>query len=173
VHRLRGTAALLASGALLITGCSSEDSSEDGAAEVGPCSYSTTVAGITVSGTTGEQASIEVAPDAEPATELIIEDLCDGDGDEVPAGATVTVDYVGVSQTIGAVFDSSFQRGTPATFGLNQVIQGWRDGLVGMQEGGTRLLIIPPDQAYGEISPSPDIAANDTLVFVVDMLDIA
>lgn len=140
---------------------------------MGACSYSTTVAGVTVSGTTGEQASIEVTPDAEPATELIIEDLCVGDGDEAPVGATVTVDYVGVSQTIGRVFDSSYQRGTPATFGLNQVIQGWRDGLVGMQEGGTRLLIIPPDQAYGEISPSPDIAANDTLVFVVDLLDVA
>ena len=48
----------------------------------------------------------------------------------------------------------------------NQVIQGWRDGLVGMQEGGTRLLIIPPDQAYGEISPSPDIAANDNSGYV-------
>jgi peptidylprolyl isomerase len=84
----------------------------------------------------------------------------------------VTVDYVGVSQTIGSVFDSSYMRGTPATFGLDQVIQGWSDGLVGMQEGGTRLLVIPPDQAYGEISPSPDIAANDTLIFVVDLLEV-
>jgi peptidylprolyl isomerase len=154
----------------VLAGCSSSDDVAE--ASTGPCDYEATVAGVTVTGTTGEQASIEIAADAEPATELIVEDLCLGDGDEAPAGATVTVDYVGVSQTIGNVFDSSYQRGMPATFGLDQVIQGWRDGLVGMQEGGTRLLVIPPDQAYGEISPSPDIAANDTLVFVVDLLDV-
>lgn len=167
--RLRGTAALLGSAALLLAGCSSDD---DGEAGNGPCDYETTVAGVTVTGTTGDQASIEIAADAEPVTELIVEDLCIGDGDEAAAGATVTVDYMGVSQTIGNVFDSSYQRGMPATFGLDQVIQGWSDGLVGMQEGGTRLLVIPPDQAYGEISPGPDIAANDTLVFVVDLLDV-
>jgi peptidylprolyl isomerase len=169
VLRLRGTAALLGSAALVLAGCGSSD---DGEAAIGPCDYETAVAGVTVSGATGEQASIEIAADAEPATELIVEDLCLGDGDEAMPGDTVTVDYVGVSQTIGNVFDSSFQRGMPATFGLDQVIQGWSDGLVGMQEGGTRLLVIPPDQAYGEISPSPDIAANDTLVFVVDLLDV-
>lgn len=167
--RLRGSAALFATAALALSACSSGSAEEPG---VGPCSYDLTTAGVTVSGTTGEQPTIEIADDAQPATELIIEDLCIGDGDEAPAGSTVTVNYVGVSQTIGNVFDSSFQRGFPATFGLDQVIEGWRDGLVGMQEGGTRLLVIPPDQAYGEISPGPDIAANDTLVFVVDLLDV-
>ena len=158
----------LGAAVLVIAGCSSSA----GESDAGPCTYDETVDGVTATGTNGEQATIEVTPGTQPATELTVEDVCSGDGEAAAAADTVTVNYVGVSLSTGEVFDSSYSRGAPATFGLNQVIQGWQDGLVGMQEGGTRLLVIPPDQAYGEVSPGPGIAPNDTLIFVVDLIDV-
>ena len=113
-------------------------------------------------------------PGGEPPPELVVVDIVEGDGEVVPDGATVTTDYVGVSWTNdGEEFDSSWDRGEPATFPLSGVIQGWTECIPGMKVGGRRLLIIPPDQAYGAAAPSPAIAANDTLVFVIDMVGIA
>jgi peptidylprolyl isomerase len=83
----------------------------------------------------------------------------------------VTVNYVGVGQQSGQVFDSSWQRGQPATFPLDGVIQGWSEGLVGMQPGGRRLLIIPAELAYGDAGAGADIAPGETLVFVVDLIE--
>ena len=83
--------------------------------------------------------------------------------------------YVGNSWSTGVQFDSSWDRGAePFTFplGAGQVIAGWDQGVAGMKEGGRRLLVIPPDLAYGAQSPSPDIAPNETLVFVVDLVKI-
>ena len=72
-----------------------------------------------------------------------------------------------------ASFDSSVGRG-PFSFrvGAGRVIMGWDEGLVGMKEGGKRLLVIPPDKAYGERSPTPKIPPNSTLVFEVDLAKI-
>jgi peptidylprolyl isomerase len=84
----------------------------------------------------------------------------------------VTVNYVGVGQQSGTVFDSSWQRGQPATFPLDGVIQGWSQGLVGMQPGGRRLLIIPAELAYGDAGAGADIAPGETLVFVVDLIEV-
>ncbi len=104
-----------------------------------------------------------------PPTELQKTDLVDGTGDPVPAGATVTVDYIGVSCSTGKIFDSSYSRGEPATFPLTQVIPGWTQGIPGMKVGGQRLLVIPPDLGYGDTGGGPDIAPGETLWFVVDM----
>jgi peptidylprolyl isomerase len=106
-------------------------------------------------------------------TELIVEDIVVGDGAEVASGATVTVDYIGVACSTGAIFDDSYSRGEPATFGLDQVITGWSEGLVGMKVGGQRLLGIPPELAYGEQGFPPDIGPSETLWFVVDMREVA
>ena len=108
-----------------------------------------------------------VVPD-KPATALKITDIIEGTGAEVVAGAEVTVHYVGVSQSDCKEFDSSWTRGEPATFGLDQVIAGWGEGLVGMKPGGRRHLVIPADQAYGD-DPSSG-RPTGTLVFVVDMI---
>ncbi len=108
-------------------------------------------------------------PDA-PATELCIVDDIVGAGVEVAAGGTVTVHYVGVGQASGAEFDSSWSRGETISFGLNQVIAGWGQGLVGMKVGGRRTLIIPAELAYGQNPPTPAIAPGETLVFVVDLV---
>jgi FKBP-type peptidyl-prolyl cis-trans isomerase len=102
--------------------------------------------------------------------QLQIADTKPGTGDEVKAGDTVTVDYTGAVAATGVVFQSSLDTGAPVSFGLNQVITGWKNGLVGMKVGGTRRLLIPADQAYGANPPSGSgIPANAPLVFDVTL----
>ena len=112
------------------------------------------------------------APDA-PATKLEVTDLEVGTGDEVGPGAKITAHYVGVGQSSGKKFDSSWDRDEPASFSLDGVIPGWTEGLVGMLVGGRRELVIPPEQAYGDTPPpGSDIKPGETLVFVVDLVGI-
>lgn len=115
------------------------------------------------------EVPVEVGP---APTKLVIEDLVPGTGATATAASTVTVDYIGVACSTGKVFDASYATGQPVSFGLNQVIQGWSEGLVGMQVGGTRLLGIPSDLAYGPQSPTPDIAPDEALWFVVELKDV-
>lgn len=115
------------------------------------------------------EVPVQVGP---PPTALVSVDLVVGDGAEVPAGATVTVDYIGVSCSTGKIFDSSYSAGQPATFPLDGVIAGWTQGIPGMNVGGRRLLGIPPDLAYGDSPDSPLIAPGETLWFVVDVKDV-
>ncbi len=72
----------------------------------------------------------------------------------------------------GSVFDSSVERGKTATFGLNQVIKGWTEGLQYMQEGDKFRFVIPADLAYGDRSPSPKIKPGSTLIFEVELIKI-
>ena len=85
----------------------------------------------------------------------------------------MTVQYVGVSYSTGEQFDASWDRGSPAQFQLSegQLIQGWIEGIPGMKVGGRRLLVIPPTLGYGTQGQPPDIGPNETLVFVIDMID--
>lgn len=107
-----------------------------------------------------------------PPTELVTEELKGGTGPVVPAGATVTVNYIGVSCSTGRIFDSSYGRNQPATFPLGGVIKGWQEGIPGMSVGGQRLLGIPPAQAYGSAGQPPTIAPDETLWFVVEVLEV-
>lgn len=101
---------------------------------------------------------------------LQITDTKVGDGTEVKAGDTVTVDYTGAVAATGVIFQSSLDNGQTATFALDQVIKGWTDGIPGMKIGGTRRLLIPADQAYGATPPSGSgIPANAPLVFDVTL----
>jgi len=101
-------------------------------------------------------------------------DLVVGSGEEVKAGATVSVHYIGAVAATGAIFQSSKDFGTkPVTFPLDGVIKGWTDGIPGMKVGGTRRLIIPADQAYGATPPpGSGIPANADLVFDVELIGI-
>ncbi len=72
----------------------------------------------------------------------------------------------------GTVFDSSVQRGEPATFGLNQVIPGWREGIPLMQEGAKYRFTVPPHLAYGARGAPPKIGPNQTLMFDVELLEV-
>ncbi|MGH3649010.1 MAG: FKBP-type peptidyl-prolyl cis-trans isomerase [Micromonosporaceae bacterium] len=105
---------------------------------------------------------------------LEIEDVETGDGAEAKPGHTVSVHYVG-TLTNGQKFDSSRDRGEPFQFGLGagQVIQGWDQGVAGMRIGGVRKLTVPPHLGYGERGFPPVIPANSTLVFEVELLDVA
>lgn len=108
-------------------------------------------------------------PQGAPPTSLVKKDLVVGKGPVVKPGDTVTVQYVGINWSNGKEFDSSWDRGQPATFPLDQVIPGWTNGIPGMRVGGRRELVIPPDQAYGPQGSPPAIGPNETLVFVVDV----
>lgn len=134
-------------------------------------------AGAVVEGEVATTADTASAPDvavlegAVPVTKLVIADIVPGTGAEVAAGATVTVEYCGVGLASGAIFDSSWARGEPATFPLSGVIPGWQDGIPGMQPGGRRLLVIPAELAYGDNPPAGSgIGPGESLVFVVDLV---
>ena len=106
-------------------------------------------------------------------TDLEVEDLLVGDGEAVEPGDTVSVHYLG-SLVDGTVFDTSWSRGRPFTtqIGVGMVIQGWDQGIIGMREGGRRLLKVPSDLAYGETGAGSSIGPDTPLVFVVDLLRI-
>ena len=128
--------------------------------------------GVEVTGGAGEKPVITL-PGGTPPAELVVVDLIVGDGEEATARSSVTTHYVGVSWTHGgAQFDASWDRGDTLSFGLNQVIAGWTEGIPGMKVGGRRLLIIPPHKGYGRRSPTPKIAPDDTLVFVIDLVGL-
>lgn len=110
---------------------------------------------------------------ATPPTDLVVEEITPGKGKAVGPNSQVTVQYTGVAWSSGQAFDSSWTRGQPATFPIQGVITGWKDGLQGAKEGERVLLIIPPGQAYADAPPPQSgIAANDTLVFVVDVIKV-
>jgi peptidylprolyl isomerase len=111
-------------------------------------------------------------PTSPPPTDLVIEDLVVGDGDEARPGDQVSVHYVGVAWSTGAQFDASWDRSEPFVFGLGegQVIAGWDQGVVGMRPGGRRRLSIPPHLGYGSSGAGGVIKGGETLVFVVDFL---
>jgi peptidylprolyl isomerase len=111
-------------------------------------------------------------PVGPPASELVAEDLVAGDGAEAVTDGTVTINYIGVSCSTGKIFDSSYQRGEPATFPLDGLIEGWQLGIPGMKVGGQRLLVIPPDLGYGPTGRPPTIAGNETLIFLVELVDV-
>jgi len=101
---------------------------------------------------------------------LIYKEITAGTGESPTATDQVTVHYHGKLRT-GEVFDSSVERGQPATFGLNQVIPCWTEGLQKMKIGGKSQLVCPAAIAYGE-SGRPGIPPGAALVFEVELLDI-
>jgi peptidylprolyl isomerase len=113
-------------------------------------------------------------PDTAPPESLQIDDDVVGEGVEAVAGTTVTVHYVGVSWSTGQQFDASWDRMEPFRFGLGagQVIAGWDQGVAGMRVGGRRTLTIPPELGYGSRGAGGVIGPDETLVFVVDLLEV-
>lgn len=105
--------------------------------------------------------------------ELTKTDIKVGDGDEVKPGDSVRVHYTGALASTGEIFQSSKDTGSPISFGLGQVIEGWREGVPGMKVGGIRRLLIPAEQAYGSHSPSKNIPPNSDLVFDIELLGIS
>ncbi len=109
------------------------------------------------------------------ASGLQFEDTVVGSGAEAKPGRNVTVHYTGwlyENGAQGAKFDSSKDRGEPFIFPLGggMVIKGWDEGVQGMQEGGTRTLIIPASLGYGARGAGGVIPPNATLMFEVELL---
>jgi peptidylprolyl isomerase len=113
-------------------------------------------------------------PDSPPPNELEVTDITEGEGTEATAGSTVLTHYVGVAHSTGEEFDASYNRGEPLAFrlGVGQVIAGWDQGIEGMKVGGRRKLVIPPQLAYGDRGAGAAIAPGETLIFVVDLVDV-
>jgi len=103
---------------------------------------------------------------------LQYEVIAEGSGEKPKADSQVTTHYHGMLLD-GKVFDSSVERGQPATFGVNQVIKGWTEALQLMATGSKWKLFIPYDLAYGDQGAGADIKPYSTLIFEVELLSIA
>ncbi len=111
------------------------------------------------------------APQITTPSGLIIREIVAGTGERPGELSVVKVHYHGTLSD-GTVFDSSVERGKPASFPLNQVIPAWTEGLQLMGVGGKALLICPPQLAYGDRGAPPAIPPKATLHFEVELLDI-
>ena len=113
-------------------------------------------------------------PSESAPTELIIDDIIVGSGEEATPGRNVSVHYVGVAWSDGNQFDASWDRDESFDFrlGAGQVITGWDNGVAGMKVGGRRRLTIPPELGYGSQGAGGVIKGGETLVFVVDLLNV-
>ena len=146
--------------------CGSNSSSPDATASGRTC----TADDVKVTGTAGSKPTITIPTDCVPPTRLVTKDLVEGGDPTVKAGDTVDTQYLLVTWSDKKTVDSSWERGEPfplQNVGQAQVIKGWNEGLIGMKQGGRRLLIVPPDKGYGATG-SGGIKGGETLVFVVD-----
>jgi peptidylprolyl isomerase len=151
--------ALILSLALVgLTGCS----------EIGDNMSSNTLVQVTAN--VGEAPTI-TAPSGDAPTTLIVEDVIVGSGTEVLATSTLTLHYTLMKWSDGSILESSWSNGTPSTFQLSGLIQGWKEGLPGAKVGGRRLLVIPPALGYGAMAGHP--LEKDTLIFAVDIIAVS
>lgn len=140
-----------------------------------PSSESSSSCDVVVSSDMKVKPTVSIPGCAVKPSGLVIKDISPGTGAPAKAGDAVTVQYVGVSWSTKQQFDASWDSGQPFVvqpLGTAQVIAGWNQGLVGAKAGSRRLLIIPPQLGYGPQANGP-IAANETLVFVVDVVSIS
>ena len=154
--------------ALLVTGCQSEPDSS-----AAPAPPSATSSSTTGPSPFGSIASVDASGWVTTASGLRYQVLASGPGTgQSPAPYdSVTVHYKG-TLTNGEVFDSSLDRGQPATFGVGQVIPGWTEALQLMKPGDKWMLYIPSQLAYGSRAVGGKIPANSDLIFQVELLKI-
>jgi peptidylprolyl isomerase len=98
-------------------------------------------------------------------------DVKEGKGDSAAADSMITIHYTGWL-TNGKKFDSSLDGGQPITFPLDNLIEGWKVGIPGLKNGGTRRLLIPSKLGYGDRGAPPDIPGGATLVFEIEMIRV-
>ena len=163
-------AALVVPALLMLGACGDDDSSADD----GPAPEATGIPGVSIGGQFGEAPSFDV--DAELTLDKTeVETLSEGDGDVVKSGDSVTVDYAGIIAGSDQPFDSSWDRGTPATFtleaGPNALLPGIVQALEGQREGSRVVAAVPPADGFGESgNPGVGIQSDSNLVFVFDIL---
>ncbi|MBF4996398.1 FKBP-type peptidyl-prolyl cis-trans isomerase [Nocardia sp. BSTN01] len=127
---------------------------------------------IGVTGGFGQAPTITIPDNCDPPKQLVTKDLVEGTGPAAATGQPVEMNYTLVTWSDKKKLDSSFDRGQtfPLTLGTGEVIQGWDQGLIGIKQGGRRLLIIPPDLGYGQ--GGQGVKPNETLVFVTDAVKV-
>lgn len=153
---------------MLTTGLAACGGDDGGNAAAGPCD-------VKVSGAPKQKPTVTIPDNCDPPAELKVQDVSAGSGAAAKEGDSVEVNYLGVAWSTKAEFDSSWKPGREpfavSPLGQAQVITGWNQGLVGAKVGGRRVLVIPPSLGYGSRGQGP-IKANETLVFVVDIVSI-
>ncbi len=128
--------------------------------------------------TTGAPDAFDGKPDVqipeEIPTDLVVTDLVDGSGREAEVGDTVVLDYVGVLSADGTEFDNSYERGVPfdVTIGTTSLIQGFTQGLIGVQSGTIRQLDIPAPLAYGDAGAGDVIPPGAAITFVIEVRSV-
>ncbi|GAA1350381.1 FKBP-type peptidyl-prolyl cis-trans isomerase [Saccharothrix algeriensis] len=127
-----------------------------------------------VTGEAGAKPTITVPTGCKPQDGLLAKDLVPGTGPEIKAGSTAELHYVLATFSDGRTREASWDGDKPLqlqNIGQAQVIQGWNEGLIGLKEGGRRLLVVPAEKGYGDRGKD-DIAPGETLVFVVDAVKV-
>jgi peptidylprolyl isomerase len=173
--RLLVLLAAVAALGLAACGDDDDDSGDSGSADASQQESSTDTETETAPDLTNTSVKPVIEkPSGAPPRKLVKEDIVKGKGPGAKPGDTVVVHYVGVSFSTGEEFDASWDAGQPfpVQLGAGQVIEGWEKGLVGLKKGGRRKLTIPPEQAYGAEGAPPSIGPNETLVFMIDALEI-
>lgn len=145
------------------------------AAPAAPGTPEWTLAGATgnvaVTGSTDTAAPFVKVGGPFSVTETQVHTLTAGDGPVVPPDATVSVCYMGVNGRDGTVFDSSYERGTPADFPLNGVVPGFQKAIAGQKVGSTVAVAMTSADGYPNGQPAAGIQPGDTLVFAIKILD--
>ncbi|GAA3874606.1 hypothetical protein GCM10022243_44460 [Saccharothrix violaceirubra] len=127
-----------------------------------------------VQGAEGAQPTVTVPRDCSPLEGLVVQDITPGTGAAIAAGDTAEIHYTLYTFSDAKLQETSYKKGEPypvVNVGNAQVIQGWNQGLVGLKEGGRRLLVVPPALAYGDRG-SGAIKPGETLVFVLDAVKV-
>jgi len=180
------TIALLAAAAVGVGACGDDESNTASttAEPAASAAAATSTTATTTATTARTSGSLDISkdlsskpkipkPSGDPPTKLVVKDVVAGKGRAAKAGDNLVVHYVGALYKTGGQFEASWDSGKPFAFALGQgnVIPGWDQGLEGMKIGGRRLLIIPPDLAYGAQGQG-SIGPDETLVFVIDLLNV-
>lgn len=124
---------------------------------------------ISVSANAGMEPTVG-KPEGDAPTTLFSRDIIVGTGEVALVSSTLTAHYQLISWSTGEVLQSSW-KSQSFDFTLGGVIPGWQQGIPGMKVGGRRLLVIPPELAYGATGSGP-IGPNETLAFVVDLIGV-
>ncbi|MFE3546336.1 FKBP-type peptidyl-prolyl cis-trans isomerase [Nocardia sp. NPDC059177] len=170
---------LVAAAAITTAACGSDSDStaaatttSSAAGDTGSKGRECTADDVKVTGGFGDVPEITIPDDCDPPKTLITKDLVPGNGAGAVAGQPLTMNYALVTWSDKQTLDSSFKRGKPfqLTLGAGQVIEGWDQGLLGVQQGARRLLIVPPDLGYG--AGGNGVPPNETLVFVTDAVQV-
>ncbi|WP_330182672.1 FKBP-type peptidyl-prolyl cis-trans isomerase [Nocardia sp. NBC_01503] len=184
-----GAIGAVAAAVLVMAGCGSGDDSEadttttakattsaaaqpQSAAQTQSKGRECTADDIKVDGAFGKAPTITIPDDCDAPKTLITKDLTPGSGPGAQAGQKLTMNYSLITWSDKKKLDSSFDRGEPftLTLGAGEVIKGWDQGLVGVQQGARRLLIVPPDLGYG--AGGRGMKPYETLVFVTDAVKV-